>query len=158
MRQKRKKEKLGVAAVLLAKVFFWGWEMSDFGGGKCPNFGGGKSPPGKWLTILQNKWVDLLTLQKMQQWALFSEKIYRTGKSYTTASRDKFQRWMQVVQEVQEMQVLQVIQVMLIMQLMHVMQEMQEVHLWVEFQVVSTVPQANQRFSSMKNVMEQQLW
>ena len=80
----------------------------------------------------------MLTLQKMQQWALFSEKIYRAGKSYTTASRDKFQRWMQVVQVMlimqllhvmQEMQVLQVIQVMLIMQLSHIMQEMQEVHL-----------------------------
>ena len=42
----------GVAVVLLANVFFWGWEMSEFGGGKCPNFGGGKCPPGKWLTIV----------------------------------------------------------------------------------------------------------
>ena len=44
---KAKKEKLGVAAVLLSKVFFWGWEMSEFGGGKCQDFGGGKCPPGK---------------------------------------------------------------------------------------------------------------
>ena len=33
------------------KCFFWGWEISKFGGGKCPNFGDGKCPPGKWLTI-----------------------------------------------------------------------------------------------------------
>ena len=60
MRQKKKKKKLGVAVVLLANVFFWGWEMSEFGGGKCPNFGGGKCPPGKWLTIWLNK-SDQLT-------------------------------------------------------------------------------------------------
>ena len=44
---KERRKKLGGAVVLLANVFFWGWEMSDFGGGKCPNFGGGKCPPGK---------------------------------------------------------------------------------------------------------------
>ena len=44
---KKEEKKLGVAVVLLANVFFWGWEMSEFGGGKCPNFGGGKCPPGK---------------------------------------------------------------------------------------------------------------
>ena len=32
-----------MAVVLLANVFLGGWEMSEFGGGKCP--------PGKWLTI-----------------------------------------------------------------------------------------------------------
>ena len=30
---------MGVAVVLLANVFFCGWEMSEFGGGKCPNLG-----------------------------------------------------------------------------------------------------------------------
>ena len=43
----KEEKKLGVAVVLLANVFFWGWEMSEFGGGECPNFGGGKCPPGK---------------------------------------------------------------------------------------------------------------
>ena len=44
---KKEEKKLGVAVVLLANDFFWGWEMFEFGGGKCPNFGGGKCPPGK---------------------------------------------------------------------------------------------------------------
>ena len=39
----KRRKKLGVAVVLLANVFL-GWEMSEFGGGKCPNFGGGKCP------------------------------------------------------------------------------------------------------------------
>ena len=36
---------LGVVNVLLANVFFGGWEMSEFGVGKCPNLGGDKCPP-----------------------------------------------------------------------------------------------------------------
>ncbi len=44
---KKEEKNWGMAVVLLANVFFWGWEMSEFGGGKCPNFGGGKCPPGK---------------------------------------------------------------------------------------------------------------
>ena len=32
----KKEKKLGVVVVLLANVFFGGWEMSEFGGGKCP--------------------------------------------------------------------------------------------------------------------------
>ena len=41
VRQKKRRKKLGVAVVLLANVFFLGWEMAEFGGGKCPNLGVG---------------------------------------------------------------------------------------------------------------------